>query len=449
LLRGSDLPPTRFWNTKMPLSVRSTLFWLAIGLAGAATAAAQTPDPQTEIQRILASAPFKRASAAFDRDYARIVDECVTLSEIPAPAFREGPRAQVFARLLREAGLTNVEVDAEGNVYAMRRGAGGRDARLTAVSAHLDTSFAPDVDTTVKRTGTRLAGPGVGEDAMGLATMLAFARALEAGDVKTRDDVLFIATVGKEGLGDLRGVRYLFAKSGFKDKIKQFIALQGADISGITNAGLGSKRYRVTFNGPGGPGFNAFGLVNPLFALAEAANQLSKVEVPSSPRTTYNIGMVGGGTSITTIPQSGWMEIDMRSESLARLKRVEERMLSVVGQAADTENGIRSTKEGKITVDAKLLGDRPAGQTDQAADIVQYAEAALTAAGYKPTYRWGSTDANVPMSLGVPSIALGVMGPGKIGRTHNLDEWIDVDRPALVKAMTANFSVLLATAGAP
>jgi acetylornithine deacetylase/succinyl-diaminopimelate desuccinylase-like protein len=443
------VPATRSWNVNMPSSVRSTVFWLALGLAIAAPAAAQSPDPQADIQHIIGSAAFKRASSAFDLDYARIVDECVTLSEIPAPAFKEGPRAQVFARLLREAGLQNVQTDAEGNVYALRRGAGGKDAKLTAVSAHLDTSFADDVDTTVKRTGTKLAGPGVGEDAMGLAAMLAFARALDAAEIKTRDDILFIATVGKEGLGDLRGVRFLFAKSTFKDRIKQFIALQGADISGITNAGLGSKRYRVTFSGPGGPGFNAFGLVNPLFALAEAANQLSKVEVPASPRTTYNIGMVGGGTSITTIPQSGWMEIDMRSESIARLKRVEERMLSVVAQAADTENGIRSTKEGKITVEAKLLGDRPAGQTDQAADIVQFAEAALTAAGYKPTYRWGSTDANVPMSLGVPSIALGVMGPGKIGRTHNLDEWIDVDRPALVKAMSTNFSVLLATAGVP
>lgn len=432
----------------MPSSVRTSFLWLALGLASAAPAAAQPADPQAEVQRILASASFKRASAAFDRDYARIVDECVTLAEIPAPAFKEGPRADVFARLLREAGLQNVEIDVEGNVYGVRRGAAG-NGKLVAVSAHLDTSFAPDVDTTVKRTGNRLAGPGVGEDAMGLATMLAFVRALDAGDIKTRDDVLFVATVGKEGRGDLRGVRYLFAKSAYKDKIKQFIALHGAEISSITNAGLGSKRYRVTFNGPGGPGFNAFGLVNPLFALAEAASQLSKVEVPSSPRTTYNIGMVGGGTSITTIPQSGWMEIDMRSESLARLKRVEERMLSVVAQAADTENGIRSTKEGKITVDAKLLSDRPAGQTDPAADIVQYAETALSTAGYKTSYRWGSTDANVPMSLGVPSIALGVMGPGKIGRTHNLDEWIDMDRPALLKAMSANLSVLLATAGAP
>ena len=433
----------------MPSSVRTTLFWLALGLASAAPAVAQSTDPQADVQRIITSPAFKRASAAFDRDYNRIVDECVTLSEIPAPAFKEGPRAQVFARLLREAGLQNVDVDAEGNVYALRKGTGGKDGKLVAVSAHLDTGFAPDIDTTVKRVGSRLAGPGVGEDAMGLATMLAFARALEAGDIKTRDDILFVATVGKEGLGDLRGARFLFTKSPFKDKIKQFIALQGAEINAITNAGLGSKRYRVTFNGPGGPGFNAFGVVNPLFALAEAANQLSKVEVPSSPRTTYNIGMVGGGTSITTIPQSGWMEIDMRSESIARLKRVEERMLSVVAQAADTENGIRSTKEGKITVDAKLLGDRPAGQTDPDKDIVQYAEAALNAAGYKTSYRWGSTDANVPMSMGVPSIALGVMGPGKIGRTHNLDEWIDVDRAPLLKAMSANLSVLLATAGVP
>lgn len=428
-------------------TVRTQAIGIALGLLASMPAHAQALDHQAIVDTLIASEGFKRAASSFERDYTRIVEDCVALAEIPAPTFSETERAQAFARLLREAGLTDVQTDAAGNVYVLRPG-DGKNRRILAVSAHLDTSFAADTTLTVKRDGTRLYGPGVGEDAMGLATLVAFARALESGSIRTRDDILIVATVGKEGPGDLAGARYLFDKSPFKSRINQFIALQSGDISAITHAGLGAKRYRVTFRGPGGSGFGGFGQVNPLFALAEAANQLSKVEVPSTPRTTYNIGMMGGGTSIGTLPQSGWMDVDMRSESIARLRRVEERLLTVAQQAADTENGLRSTRDGKITVETKLLGDRPAGQTDLDTDLVQYADAALTAGRYKTTYRWGTTDANIPMSLGVPAIALGVLGPGKSGRTHNLDEWIDVERKALVNALTTNFSVVLSAAGA-
>lgn len=431
----------------MHVAVRFSSLALAVGVALAhPSAMAQTSGHAADIERILASPAFKAAAATIDKEHGRIVEDGIKFTEIPAPPFKEEARAKEFAKMLKAVGLADVKIDEEGNVTGLRKGTRS-DGKVVVVSAHLDTVFPAGTDVKVRRQGTKLYAPGVGDDTMSLAVLLGFVRAMEAGNIKTRDDILFVGTVGEEGPGDLRGVRHLFTKGEYKDKIKSFFSLESGSVSQITNGGVGSKRYRVTYSGPGGHSFGAFGLVNPMFALGQAASEFSRIQVPATPKTTYSIGVIGGGTSVNSIPLSGWMEVDIRSESVTELKRVEDRLLKLVQDAADGENFARSTKEGKIKVEAKLIGDRPAGNTDAKSDLVQIAKAAIEAGGYKVSYQWSSTDSNLPMSLGIPAITIGRMAPDKGGRAHSLDEWIDVDKEPMVKAMATSLSIVLATTG--
>jgi acetylornithine deacetylase/succinyl-diaminopimelate desuccinylase-like protein len=433
--------------SSMQFAVRSSLLSVSLMLAfGASSAVAQTSSHAADASRILASPAFKAAAAHIDREHGRIVDEGIKLTEIPAPPFKEEVRAKEFQKMMQAAGLPEAKIDEEGNVLALRKGTHG-DGKVVVVSAHLDTVFPPATDVKVKRQGNKLFAPGVGDDTMSLSVLLAFVRAMQAANIKTRDDILFVATVGEEGPGDLRGVRHLFTKGQYKGKIKSFFSIESGSVAGITNGGVGSKRYRVSFNGPGGHSFGAFGLVNPMFALGQASAEFSRIQVAASPKTTYSIGLIGGGTSVNSIPLNGWMEVDMRSESMPDLKRVEDRMLKIVQDAADGENFARSTKEGKITVEAKLIGDRPAGNTDANSELAQVAKAAIEAGGYKVAYQWSSTDSNLPMSLGIPAITIGRGAPDRSGRSHSLDEWIDVEKEPMVKAVTTSLSIVLAATG--
>lgn len=430
----------------MPSALRSPVLSFSLALAFHATGAlAQGANHADEVSRILASPAFKAAAARIDQEHGRIVDDGIKLTEIPAPPFKEEARAKEFQKMLQAAGLPDARIDEEGNVLALRKGTHG-DGKVVVVSAHLDTVFPAGTDVKVKRQGNKLHAPGVGDDTMSLSVLAAFVRAMQAANIKTRDDILFVGTVGEEGPGDLRGVRYLFNKGPYKGKIKSFFSIEAGSVADITNGGVGSKRYRVTFSGPGGHSFGAFGLVHPMFALGQAATEFSRIQVAASPKTTYSIGVIGGGTSVNSIPVNGWMEVDMRSESMPDLKRVEDRMLKIVQEAADGENFARSTKEGKITADAKLIGDRPAGSTDLKTDLAQYAKAAIEAGGYKVAYRWSSTDSNLPMSLGIPALTIGRAAPDRGGRAHSLDEWIDVEKEPMVKAITTSLSIVLAAA---
>jgi acetylornithine deacetylase/succinyl-diaminopimelate desuccinylase-like protein len=431
----------------MQAAARLSTLVLALGAAlGAPCATAQNANPAVDVQRLLASPAFKTAAATIDKEHERIVEDGIKLAEIPSPPLKEAARAKAYEKMFRDVGLADVKMDEEGNVLGVRKGAGG-DGKFVVVSAHMDTVFPAGTDVKVKREGTRLRAPGIGDDTMSLSVLLGFIRAMNAAHIKTRDDILFVGTVGEEGPGNLRGVRYLFTKGQYKDKIKSFFSVESADVATVTNAGVGSKRYHVTFNGPGGHSFGAFGLVNPMFALGQAATDFSRIQVPASPKTTYSIGLIGGGTSVNSIPISGWMDVDMRSESLAELKRVEDRLLKIVQDAADGENFARSTKEGKITVDAKLVGDRPAGKIEVDTPFVQTVKAAIEAGGYKFATKSSSTDSNMPMSLGIPALTIGRMGPDKFGRMHSTDEWIDVEKGPMVKAMTTCLSIILATTG--
>jgi di/tripeptidase len=409
-----------------------------------ALAVGQASSPDAAVKAVVESPKFKAAMAALDKDHDRLVAEIIQLTEIPAPPFKETARATAYLAMLKAHGLANVEQDAEGNVMGVRRGTG--KGPLIAIAAHLDTVFPEDTDVKVKRKGTRLEAPGIGDDTRSLAVLLALIRAMDAAGIQTQSDILFIGDVGEEGLGDLRGMKYLFNKGPYRGRIGMFISMDGSgDGSDITNGGVGSKRYRAAFKGPGGHSYGAFGLVSPAFAMGGAMQKLGRVQVPASPKTTFNVGVVGGGTSVNSIPFESWMEIDLRSESPAELEKLNETMIGLLNEAAAEENNARSTRQGPVTLDLKLVGDRPSGQTPLDSRIVQTAAAAVRAAGGKPTFSYGSTDSNVPISLGIPAITIDSGGTG--GRAHALDEWIDVEKTASLKGMQIALVILLTVAG--
>jgi acetylornithine deacetylase/succinyl-diaminopimelate desuccinylase-like protein len=423
--------------------MRSVLV-IACFLAAAVPARAQTPE--SVVQQIVGGAPFKAAAAFIEQDQEQFVRDLIALTEIPAPPFKEQKRAAAFMEMLKRDGLGDVEMDAEGNVMGIRPGAGataaGTPRGLLVLSAHLDTVFPEGTDVKVTREGTVLRAPGVGDDTRGLALLLSIARTMNRGGFKTGLDVLFVGNVGEEGEGDLRGIKFLMHKGKYKDRIRKMVVIDGNESNGITHAGVGSKRYRVTFKGPGGHSFSAFGLVNPAYAMAGAIARLSRVKVPASPKTTYSIGVVRGGTSVNSIPFEVSMDVDMRSESCAELRKVDETFLALVREAVAEENAARSTKEGAIQADPKVIGERPCGETPKTAPIVRAAAAAISAFRLEPVYLISSTDANIPMSLGIPAITIGRGGPG--GRTHSLDEWTDVNPAANIVNVQRALALVLA-----
>lgn len=401
------------------------------------------------VRQIMNGSRFKTASAFIEKDHPRFVRELIELTEIPAPPFKEARRARAFLEMLRQSGLTDVEMDEEGNVMGVRKGTSlptgaSAPAAMVAVVAHLDTVFPEGTDVRVKREGMKLMAPGVGDNTRGAALMLAVIRAMNAATFETVDDILFVGNVGEEGEGDLRGVKFLLQKGKYKDRIREFIAIDGGDQASITRGGVGSRRYRVAFKGPGGHSYGAFGLVSPAYALGNAIAKFSRIKVPPQPKTTFNVGVISGGTSVNSIPYEMQMVVDMRSTDCGELKKVDERFLAIVREAVAEENQARSTREGPITADPTLIGDRPCGETAMTAPIVQMTTAAVKAFGLKPSYGIGSTDANLPMSLGLPAVTIG-RGPG--GRAHALDEWTVVDPRTDAQAVQVAMTIILGVAG--
>jgi len=417
---------------------------LVVVLIGATGASGQTPD--AVVQRIKATAPFQQAVAFLDGDYDRFVRELVTLTEIPAPPFKEDARGTAYLAMLKDAGLVDVERDQEGNVMGVWKGT-RTGASMLAVLSHLDTVFPEGTDVKIKRTGTRLAAPGVGDDTRALAMMLTAIRAMKAAKLQTRDDILFVGNVGEEGEGDLRGVRYLLTKGKYKERIRQMIAIDGGEQGNMTNGALGSKRYRVTFKGPGGHSYGAFGMVSPSLAMGNAIAKFSRVQVPRTPKTTFNVGVVSGGTSVNSIPFEVSMDVDMRSESPQELSKVDAAFKQIVAEAVEEENKARSTGQGRITADVKLIGDRPSGTTGTDTMLIQTVTSVVKSYGMAPTYETSSTDSNIPISMGIPAVTIGRGGPG--GRGHSLDEWTDVEKRGAVRAAEVAVAIFLATAGTP
>ena len=431
--------------------MNSRRFLLTLCVIAASIAAARAQAPPASADAIVRSPGFVAASDFLARDYDRFVRELISLTEIPAPPFKEQARAASFLQMLRASGLTDVEMDAEGNVMGVRRGmsaaasAGGASANgpILAVLAHLDTVFPEGTDVHVKRDGTKMRAPGVGDDTRALALMLTIIRAMDAAHLQTANDILFVGNVGEEGEGDLRGAKFLLLKGKYKDRIKSFISIDGGDQGNITNGALGSKRYRVTFKGPGGHSYGAFGLVNPAFAMGSAIAKFSSLKVPANPKTTFNVGVVRGGTSVNAIPTEVSMDVDMRSESPDALNKLVAEFHAIVREAVKEENAARSTKEGKIEADVKLIGDRPSGETPVNAPLVQSATAVVKTFALTPQYSISSTDSNVPISLGIPAITI---GRGASERSHALDEWTDVEKTSAVKAAQVALAIVLAAA---
>jgi len=418
---------------------------ILIALLGAWAAviqpAAQTAAP--DVSRATESAGVREAKAFIRTDYDRFVKELIALTEIPAPPFKEERRAAAYLGMLQQHGLSEVERDQEGNVMGVRRGTGG--GPMLAVLAHLDTVFPEGTDVKVRREGTRLMAPGIGDDTRALALMLSVIRAMNAAKLATRSDILFVGNVGEEGEGDLRGVKYLLRKGKYKDRITLFLSIDGGEQGTITRGGVGSKRYRVAFKGPGGHSYGAFGLVNPAYAMAAAIARFSDIQVPASPKTTFNVGVVSGGTSVNSIPAEVSMDVDIRSESCAELAKVDATFLSIVKNAVADENRARSTREGRIEADPRVIGERPCGETSMEAPILKTAAAVVQSFGLKPSYSISSTDSNIPMSMGIPALTIGRGGPG--GRSHSPDEWIDVAAPGVAQSVEVVLAIILAIAG--
>jgi len=342
----------------------------------------------------------------------------VRLCEVPAPSFSEQARASVVRDMLKAAGLTNARFDRVGNVVGERPGRSTRPNLVLA--AHLDTVFPQGTPVKVRQSGAILRGPGIADNCRGLAVLVAVARALKSAEVQTEGSVTFVATVGEEGLGDLRGARALLSET-LKGRVDRFVALDGSGES-ITNIGVGSRRYRVIFRGSGGHSYNNFGRANPAQALGRAVARISDLRPPSNPKTTFSVGRIGGGTSVNAIPMDAWFEIDLRSADDAALEVLDRSVRDIVNEAVMQENA-RWNQNGALTVGFERVGVRPAGKTDQRSSVVQTALSISADVGMRARLGEASTDANIAMQLGIPAIAIGAGGRGTGG--HTVDEAFD------------------------
>ncbi|MEJ7810147.1 MAG: M20/M25/M40 family metallo-hydrolase [Gemmatimonadaceae bacterium] len=393
--------------------LRSALAFALVALA-ALRAPAQSERAPSDHPRVRAALDSIRAHNAWT------LAQQTSICEIPAPPFKEARRAAELRRRFTALGFKRVRTDAEGNVIAERPGVA--TGPTVVISGHLDTVFPEGTNVRVKRSGTRLTAPGIGDDCRGLAVMLAVARAFAEARVVTEGTVYFIGTVGEEGPGNLRGVRHLFGKE-MKGKIDYFISVDGSGLS-LTSRAVGSHRYRVAFKGPGGHSYGAFGMPNPIHALGRAIAAIGDITVPASPKTTFNVGVISGGTSVNSISAEGVMDVDLRSESPAALATIDAEFRRAVAAALDAEHARWPASRVRLTVAIDTAGIRPAGGQPDSARIVRIALAARSALGVPATPTGASsTDSNIPMSLGIPAITLD--GGGRDSGAHSLDEWYD------------------------
>jgi len=373
-----------------------------------------------EVERLAKKKQVKEAFGHIKAQMDQTTDDLITLTEVLAPPFMEDERGKVFAKMLEQAGVDSIWTDKVGNVIGLRKGTSGKSGYV-GVDAHLDVVFPEGTDVTVKKVGDTLKAPGVGDDTRGLTMLISMLKAMNKADIKTEKDLLIVGTVGEEGLGDLRGMKYMFNESGLD--IDSWIAIDGGGLGRISNAGLGSKRYKLMIKGQGGHSWGAFGLANPHHALGKAVDIFSEAawEYTSGniPKTSFNVGRIGGGTSVNSIPFESWMEVDMRAIDPKNLDEIEIVFKESVEKAISEYNA--SGVRGEVTYELIKIGDRPSGELPASLPLIQRTMAATKLFGETPELGRGSTNINIPVSKGIPSVCIGRGGQG--GGAHSLHEW--------------------------
>jgi tripeptide aminopeptidase len=377
--------------------------------------------PSQTIRQLMIAPQVGRALRFFETNADAITDEHIRICSIPASPFGERARAEYLSKKFSEIGLSEIEIDAEGNCLGLIKGASR--SPLLVVSAHLDTVFSADTDFTVVRQGNRLLAPGIADDGCGLAALIAIAQAFRIERIRPEGSILFVGTVGEEGEGNLRGVRHLLTRGPWASRVDAFISFDGPGLDRITNRALGSRRYRVELVGPGGHSWGDFGMPNPVHALGRAISKLAGYPVPKEPRTTFNVGRIEGGTSINSIPGKATMDVDLRSGSETELRRLDAFFRRAMRQAADEENTSRRPGDPLLQLNIELIGERPSGETAPDSPLVELALETTKILGSEPRLDQSSTDSNLPISLGIPAITLGAGGTS--GSSHTLAEWYD------------------------
>ncbi|SEI89932.1 Acetylornithine deacetylase/Succinyl-diaminopimelate desuccinylase [Bhargavaea ginsengi] len=373
----------------------------------------------TELMRTLRSDNRVEAGLAYiEEDNEFTTAEQIELTEVEAPTFEEKVKGELYKKKLSELGIEDIRTDEVGNVFGIRKGSG--DGPSLVLCAHLDTVFPAGTDVKAKWKDGKVYAPGISDDGRGLAAVLSVVRALNHSEIRTEGDLIVGATVGEEGLGDLRGVKHLFETS---SGIDGFISIEPGSPERVTYLGTGSKRYRVTYRGPGGHSFGNYGTASPIHAMGRAIAAISQIRTEEDPKTTLNVGVIGGGTSVNTIAETAEMLVDIRSNSQEELEKLEAHVLDLIRSAATAENEFRE-HPGQVTVELERVGNRPAGSQSADAPIVQAAAAASEALGFEPILdQASSTDSNVPIHLGIPAVTLG--GGGDFGGCHTLNEYFD------------------------
>jgi acetylornithine deacetylase/succinyl-diaminopimelate desuccinylase-like protein len=343
------------------------------------------------------------------------------LTEIPSPPFGEAARSEWLRQRFTKLGLENVQVDELGNVIGLlsREPA----APLIGVSAHLDTVFPHGTALKTREEGSRLFGPGISDNAAGVTALLAMATVLKRAGLKLPTNIAFIGNVGEEGEGNLRGMRHLFSTPQWRNAIQSLLVIDGAGTDTYVNQALGSRRFEITFRGPGGHSWSDFGIPNPIILLSRALAHFSEVLIPESPRTTFNVGVVSGGTSVNSIPESATARVDLRSASKEELQKLEDRLRECVAEAWREVPLSHRAGDPKVTLALESIGDRPAAELPADARILRIVRAVDKHLRIESFPRLASTDANVPLSLGIEATAIGAGGDG--GGAHTLREWFD------------------------
>lgn len=343
---------------------------------------------------------------------------------IPAPPFCESARAAWFLDRFQQLGLTNTHMDAAGNVLGEISGSVASDTPCVLISAHLDTVFPPETvcDPVEDATTPRIFAPGICDNGAGLTALLAIAAALNHANIAPPIPLLFVANVGEEGEGDLRGMRHLFLNSPYRDRIAASIALEGGGTNAVVTRALGSLRFRVAVSAPGGHAWTDAGSPNPIFILSQAIAKLAALELPAQPRTVLNAGMISGGTSINSIPESATVLLDLRSTDPVQLRATEAEIRCVLAETLTLAAG-KDAASGTVKLHIELIGNRPAAALPEDSTLLQTVRAVDRHLTLRTEVRLGSTDANIPLSLGIPAIAIGAGGMG--GGIHTLQEWYD------------------------